>query len=141
LQIDLRDYGPFTILTFQQPDLDWLFLIEYTAPVHDPPEVLRHPNTAQGILDVWLREQTFEVAQAVGIVSAADGVQRGLTQEGEVMPIEGVTIRVESIEAAQRVLQAGMPGEWPIRSDALGHSIYIPAHRAHGLAIEFRELR
>jgi hypothetical protein len=133
--------GSFSTLTFTDPSLDWLFLIEYHAPSDDRPELLEHANTAIGIIDVWLREPSFNAARAAGMVSAAAGMQKGLSPRNDTRPIVGVTIQVQSIEVANEVLREGNGSDWPIRSDAFGHSIFVPPSHAHGLALEFRELR
>jgi hypothetical protein len=138
--VELERHGSaFATLAFDETDLRWLFLIEYTTPVFDPPELLEHPNTAVGIEAVWRGEGALEAVRSRTGALCVPGVH--LAREArEGPPIRGVTLRVRSVRDAQRVLrQNGL--DLPIRRAPRGEVLLVPpshAH-AHGLFLELLE--
>lgn len=139
LPIRLERYGSaFVTLDFSAPRLRWIFLIEYLTPVEDLAELLAHPNTATGIETVWLAEHHHSSLQElspplcfsrIGVAPASSGAAT----------IRGLTLRVRSVDAAREVLRTGRL-DLPIREDARGRSVLVPASEAHGTWIEFLEL-
>lgn len=136
--VRFQTYGSaFATLNFTDNLMGWLFLIEYLSPVVDPPEALSHPNTAAGIETVWLTEQAFSTLPKVAAVLCLPAL-RLATGAASSHPVSGVTLRVRSVDAARRTLRdSGL--DVPIRTDARGRSVVVPAEDAHGIFIEFLE--
>jgi hypothetical protein len=130
----------------------------------DKPEHFVHPNGADALIGVWLagadlsRERALLRAMKVKIerrtVHAPDAFETevGVLGEGSVVflpqarqlvkgrPIAGATVRVKSLTAARAAI--GTLGS-PLRTAAGPgwSSVFVPPALAHGLWLEFREIR
>ncbi|HEX7707079.1 MAG TPA: VOC family protein [Thermoanaerobaculia bacterium] len=123
----------FDILTFDEPNLDWLFVIEYLDPVADDPALFDHPNTAVGIDTVWIAVARYEE------IPHGDPAIRPRLVADDSKPIVGVTLSVRSIEAARGAIRLPESLELAIRIDERGRSFIVPPGSTHGLWIEFLE--
>jgi hypothetical protein len=137
--VEVQRYGSaFATLSFAEPAISWLFLIEYTTPVVDPPELLTHSNGATHIESVWLSQGGAEATERLPSELCIRGLHSGAAEGGDRL-VQGVTIGVRSVAATQLQLRrAGL--DLPIRNDRRGESLLVPADRAHGIWIEFLQL-
>jgi catechol 2,3-dioxygenase-like lactoylglutathione lyase family enzyme len=146
-----------SIVDLEEPELEHLFLGGRNASPTDRPEHFVHANGATSLIAVWLAgdlspdRRLLEAVGAqvrTGVVRVPDPMTAPVARlaEGEVLllpadrqvragrKIVGVTLRVGSLAAVQRVLaRPGAPA--PQR---VGDSVFVPPDRAHGLWIEFR---
>jgi hypothetical protein len=138
LPVEIQTYGSaFTTLSFPDAELRWLFLIEYHSPVVDEPELLAHPNTAAGIETVWLTEEALAALPTIAGSLCLPAVRRA-TGATPAARVAGVTLRVRSVDVLHRLLRtAGL--DVPMNVDARGRTVFLPAEKAHGIFIEFRE--
>jgi hypothetical protein len=134
--------GAFATRGFAERDARWLFFIEYLVPVHDPPELLRHPNGALGIETVWVPPSRFATVLALARFLPPDGIAPAPAADpAGHADVVGVTLRVRSLDAALAAVRAGAGIDPPVRSDARGRSFVVPAAAAHGVWLEFLEPR
>ncbi|HEX2190956.1 MAG TPA: VOC family protein [Longimicrobiaceae bacterium] len=139
---ELRSYpGAFATRAFADTALAWLFLIEYLAPVADPPGVLDHPNTAVGMETVWLAEASHASLGPLRDLLPAGRVRPSTAAGPPRAPVLGVTLRVRSADSARAAVRSGTGLDLPLRRDARGRSVRVPASHAHGIWIELLEPR
>ena len=146
------------ILSFAESDpLRYIFFGGRNASPTDRPEHFAHPNTARSLVAVWVAADDFGAERALfgelGIplserefpfpVPLRGAAARVGKAEVRLLPgtvgriqgrrIVGVTMFVESLEAAQRAV-----GLAPVPAES-GRSILIPPEEANGLWIELWE--
>lgn len=131
----------------------------------DRPEHFDHPNTARGLVAVWLAGENLSAEE--DLLTALGGTVREVTVptpretparvvrfengEGSVVllpdrprrapdrPIVGITVEVASLETARRIIeQNGLPTTALMPSDD-GRSLFVPPGVAHGLWLELRQ--
>ena len=143
----------------------YIFLSGRNKSPTDLPEHFAHANTAESFISVWLaaddlsRERrlldvlgaTFTDADVLAPTKVRAKVAR--LKEGDVVflpgsrqlvngrRIVGATLRVGSLDKARAILDRGQPSPLPIVTSAAGRSVFLPPERAHGLWLEFREVR
>jgi hypothetical protein len=117
--------------------LAWLFVIEYRQPVKERSALYVHANTARGLVGIGLSRQAYVAMRDIHSYLSVDGVTPA--KDHGSFPVAGVTLQVENIETAQKVIRRGTGMEHPIVRDSRGNSLQIPASAAHGLAIELLE--
>lgn len=131
----------------------------------DRPEDFAHPNSARRLVAVWLagddlaahedllvalggtvsEEKAFTPRETPArVVRFGDGegsvvLLPGRPQRAPDRPIVGVTVEVESLATARRVIEdGGLPTTALMPSDD-GRSLFVPPGVAHGLWLELRQ--
>lgn len=157
-------YANTVTFDFSVPIGYWFFL-EYTRPPVDKAEYLVHENKALGIEAVWLAGANLideqALLSALGRDEPASIVIPGLgmkgdtyilnsgsiylfTKEGKpntVTPVFGASIRVERIDETHRYLSNQLAKDLDIHSGIRGKSVIVNPQYAHGMWLEFIELK
>jgi catechol 2,3-dioxygenase-like lactoylglutathione lyase family enzyme len=153
LPLTLRD----GIAVFPAPSpFSHLFFGRRQRSPTDAPEHFAHPNTAFGLVRVWLSEDAatqsllrmlalphadeprcapFGTSQAILAMTEGEIVFVRPAAAGSRRPILGVTIAVASLDAARRVLTENGIAQTPCADGGL----WIAPDRAHGVWLELRQ--
>jgi catechol 2,3-dioxygenase-like lactoylglutathione lyase family enzyme len=147
---------------FQTPDpLAYIFFSGRNQSPTDRPEHFAHANTAESLIAVWLagdraRERALLRTLGVDIVTervrAPEPMMADVAHlpEGDLVflpadravvagrPVVGATLRVRSLAAARQLLDRT---PWRSSIASGGRSAFVPPAVAHGLWLEFREIR
>jgi catechol 2,3-dioxygenase-like lactoylglutathione lyase family enzyme len=146
-------------------DLPYIFFGPRNASPTDRPEHFQHANGAQSLISVWLAAEdlaaekrlleaggalmmTVDVRlpapQRVPIAKLREGDIVLLSVARQLVPgrrIVGATVRTSDVTLAQRALSAAGLETPPVVETKLARSLFVPDSMAHGLTIEFREIR
>ncbi|MGH7470327.1 MAG: VOC family protein [Longimicrobiales bacterium] len=161
-----RSSASGALVSLRDPDpLRYVFFGPRNQSPTDRPEHFAHANTGESLIAVWLagadlsRERRLLTALGAGfeeqdvnapqrmratIARLPEGVIILLPAERQLVrdrPIVGATVRVRSLEAARKLLEAA---QLPVPATVqLGNavSIFLPPALTHGIWLELREVR
>lgn len=155
--------APGTLVFPEHDSLRYIFFGQRNHSPTDRPEHFRHANGAEALIGVWIAGDPLEAerallaglgfaareakvhaprAVAAEVAELAQGNVVFLPRSHQRVPerrIVGATIRVASIERAQRTLAGGASKPTPILRTEHAASIFVSPEIAHGIWLEFRQ--
>jgi glyoxalase-like protein len=152
-------------VTLSEPSLNYIFFVRDNRSPTDTPADFAHPNIATAMVSVWIADDTSStlrrLLEALGAVMSDRTVRVpddtpakvATVDNGEIIllpasrrllkdrPVVGASFRVASLEPIARLLASN---DIPMISKTAApesRAIFVPPSAAHGIWLEFRELK
>ena len=152
-------------VTLSEPSLDYIFFVRDNRSPTDTPADFAHPNLATAMISVWIADDSSSTLRrllaALGAVMSDRTVHVpdetsanvATVDNGEIIllpasrrllqgrPVVGASFRVASLEPVARLLASnGIPTISRTRAPE-SRTIFVPPTAAHGIWLEFREMK